>query len=89
MSAAHTVIYQAVRYAADGHAGEQGDGEIICEGSLAECREAIRRAIGPYFDDPDCPWTPHGDGDVEAYNESADEGCGGFVIRIVRESGAK
>jgi len=90
--------YEAYRYAADGHAGEPGDGEIIATGTLAHCREQIAMLLG----------APHAEGfardltvldghrwsglqddeagkdDIEAYHESDEEGCGGWAIRPAR-----
>jgi hypothetical protein len=91
--------YEAVRYAADGHAGERmlsdpamSDGAILCTGTLDECRAAIGRRH---------PFVPSRDGDgysgralaayrwsgvgddVEAYHEDDTEGCGGWAIRRV------
>jgi hypothetical protein len=47
-------MYEAVRYAADGHAGEldpadpaMSDGAVLARGSLEECRSAIMRRILP------------------------------------------
>jgi|GEM_PF-5011614 len=76
--------FEAVRYAADGHAGEQDpipgrtDGEIVARGTLAECVERIAALCGHGWSGRCWPGT--GD-DVEAYHESADEGCGGWAIR--------
>lgn len=72
--------FQAYRYAADGHAGGEGDGEVIATGTLEECRAAIAERING--DLADMRW--HGsDGDVDAYHESDEEGCGGYAIRLV------
>ena len=45
--------FEAVRYAADGHGGEQdpadpamSDGSVLCTGTLDECREAIAERLG-------------------------------------------
>jgi hypothetical protein len=83
------MMYEAIRYAADGHAGEQdptdpmmGDGAVLCRGSLDECRAAIA-ARGVDLDR--CRWDgdfgPCGPESVEAYHESGGEGCGGWAIR--------
>lgn len=73
--------YEAYRYAADGHADEPGDGEVIATGTLEECRSAIFSRLHGYS----TGWYWSGTaGDVEAYHESADEGCGGWAIRPAR-----
>lgn len=76
-----TDVYEAYRYAADGHAGEEGDGRIIATGTLEDCREAVAQMIGGTMDA--MRWGGSDD-DVEAYHESDDEGCGGYAIRIAR-----
>lgn len=74
--------YEAYRYAADGHAGEQGDGEIIATGTLTECRTAIWMEIG----EAAALWSGTDD-DVEAYHDSDGEGCGGYAIRRAEQEG--
>lgn len=69
------VAYEAYRYAADGHAGEQGDGEVIMRGTLDECRGAVLERTTDFR----C-WDGT-EGDIEAYHESDEEGCGGWAIR--------
>jgi hypothetical protein len=81
------VNYQAVRYAADGCAGEQvpygdSDNEVICTGDLEDCRTAISQRVGQM--DKRC-WSG-GDDDLEAYHDSDEEGCGGYAIRRVNPS---
>jgi hypothetical protein len=81
--------YEAVRYAADGHAGEPGDGAVLARGSLRECRDAIAHALLPGTQYAaghpmvDLAWDGT-DSDVEAYHESDAEGCGGWAIRPAR-----
>lgn len=80
------VLYEAVRYAADGCAGEvnpvgDSDNEVICTGTLEECRDAISQRVGQM---DDRRWDG-GDNDVEAYHESDEEGCGGYAIRKIGE----
>lgn len=75
-------MYEAVRYAADGHSGEinptgDSDNEVICTGTLEECRDAISQRIGQM----DGRRWDGGDNDVEAYHDSDEEGCGGYAIR--------
>lgn len=80
--------FEAVRYAADGHAGEPGDGDIIATGSLEECRAEIqRRTIAGALRGNTWSgsllslcWSGTDD-DIEAYHESDEEGCGGWAIR--------
>ena len=72
------MVLEAYRYAADGCAGEVGDGRVVATGTLAACREAIRKAgsagiLGRR-------WAGTED-DAEAYHESDSEGCGGWAIR--------
>lgn len=70
--------YDLIRYAADGHAGEQGDGDVVATGTLEECRAAVADLVdGPV---QAMRWGGTDD-DVEAYHESMDEGCGGWAIR--------
>lgn len=75
--------YVAIRYAADGHAGEAGDGAIIAQGTLDECREDIAARIGGTLDATRWDGLQE-EGDIEAYHESFEEGCGGYVIRAIR-----
>jgi len=80
------VIYEAYRYAADGHAGELGDGEIVETGTLDECRAAVSVAlesVGWRGGFASQRWDGDDD-DVEAYHESDEEGCGGWAIRPAR-----
>lgn len=87
----HMATYEAYRYAADGCAGEEGDGAVVATGTLEECRGAIERrniyAAGWTLDDMRWSGMPAGvrteddPGDVEAYHESDREGCGGWAIR--------
>lgn len=70
--------YEAYRYAADGHAGEQGDGAAVATGTIEECRQAIQARIEEPLDAARWDGT---DDDVEACHESAAEGCGGYAIR--------
>ena len=78
--------YRAYRYAADGHAGEPGDGATLYIGSLDECRAVIAKRIdGPLNDarwsGSEADWDDMGaPADVEAYSESQEEGCGGWAI---------
>ena len=73
--------YEIVRYAADGHAGEPGDGDVLTiVRTLAEAREWIREQHGELE-----RWAGMDD-DIEAYHESADEGCGGWAIRLEDDS---
>jgi len=71
--------YAAVRYAADGHAGEQGDGEVIARGSIEDCRQAIALRIRGSLDAMRWSGTDS-NGDIEAYCESDEEGCGGYAV---------
>lgn len=72
--------YVVIRYAADGHAGEQGDGAEIARGTLDECEAAIRERVGDQIDL--LRWGGiEDDGDIEAYAEAMYEGCGGYAIR--------
>jgi hypothetical protein len=76
--------YEAYRYAADGHGGENvpggdSDGEVICCGDLEDCRNAVDRRIGQM---DKRRWSGTND-DVEAYHDSDEEGCGGYAIRRV------
>ncbi len=87
--------YEACRYAADGHGGERsclrldgdrvvdcgGDGEVIASGTLEHCR-AIIASLTTYATLEDARWSGT-DGDIEAYHESDEEGCGGWAIRPV------
>ena len=77
--------YEAYRYAADGHAGEQvpdgdSDGAIIATGTREECMAAIRKRLGSGFEHRE--WVGQFE-DVAAYSESDAEGCGGYGIRPV------
>jgi hypothetical protein len=81
-------VYEAYRYAADGHAGEldpadpeMSDGAVLVRGTLEECRRAVARRIATSLET--ARWRGL-DGDVEAYHESDQEGCGGWAIRPVR-----
>lgn len=76
--------YEAYRYAADGHAGEQGDGEVIARGSRWECQCAIAARMEPSTYMLERLWRGTGS-DVEAYHEGMWEGCGGWAIRPVAE----
>ncbi len=81
-------ICEAYRAAADGHAGEQvlggdNDGDIIAVGSIDDCRAEISNRIGADAM-PKMRWAGT-DGDIEAYYDSDDEGCGGYHIRPVSE----
>lgn len=83
------MCYEAYRYAADGHAGEPGDGAVIARGSIDDCRGAIRsrRDAQPGSIDRgacDARWSGTCD-DVEAYHESDVDGCGGWAIRPAAE----
>ncbi|HEY8343332.1 MAG TPA: hypothetical protein VIK75_10140 [Calditerricola sp.] len=78
-----TKLYEVRYYAPDGH-GTPADDTVITVGTLEECRREIRDMIGAYYDDPGCKWDGL-DGDVEAYHESAEEGCGGYAIRPVSD----
>lgn len=76
--------YEAYRVAADGMAGEQvpggdDDGAVIATGTIEECREAIEHRLGA-DNMLGLQWAG-GEGDVEAYYDSEDEGCGGYHIR--------
>jgi len=71
--------YVVVRYAADGHGGEQGDGQVVATGTLDECRGVVFRHIDGWLGDMRWGGT---DGDVEAYHESDADGCGGYAIRL-------
>ena len=77
--------FEAVRYADAGHAGEPGDGAVIAKGTLAECRKEIALRHKGYFGYTmaRAQWSGT-DGDVEAYHESAEEGCGGWAIHPAR-----
>ena len=76
--------YVAITYAVDGH-GEPS--EIVCTGTLDECREAVIKRLSRNWGNKATEvyrWSGlSDDGDVEAYHESDDEGCGGVAIRLV------
>ena len=77
--------FYAYRYAAEGQAGESGDGRVVAQGTLAECRAAIRARLSlKRLRHARC-WDGTGD-DIEAWHdlpESApgSSGCGGYAIR--------
>lgn len=79
--------YEAIRYAADGHAGEASvwegytDGEVVERGTLEAVRTAVAQCLPEGRPSMDRLRWSGADGDVEAYHESDDEGCGGWVIR--------
>jgi hypothetical protein len=77
-----TTLYEIIRYAADGHAGEPGDGacEQVAE-TLDEARAWIRDRIGGDHGRWIPPDPDHDGTIIEAWHESADYGCGGYVIR--------
>jgi hypothetical protein len=84
-------VYEAYRYAADGHAGEVdpadpalSDGAVLATGSLLDCRMAIYRRLEDAGFDPTSLRWPGSDQDVEGYHEDGTEGCGGWAIRPVR-----
>lgn len=74
----NTTIYEAVRYAANGHGGEVGDGEVIATGTIEEVRAEIASRIDGDLDEMRWGGT---DDDVEAYHESRTEGAGGYAVR--------
>ena len=86
--------YEAVRYAAEGCQGEvvpggDSDGDVIATGSIEECREAIAERVGAHrmaglrWGGMSEDWDGNGaTGDVEAYHESDEDGCGGWAIRL-------
>lgn len=74
----NATIYEAYRYAADGHGGEVGDGEVIATGTLEEVRAEIARRIEGGLAEMRWDGT---DDDVEAYHASRAEGAGGYAVR--------
>jgi hypothetical protein len=82
--------FEAVRYAGEG-GGEvypddprRSDGAVIAAGTLEECRQEIlaeARRLGLQAE----RWRPLDgmDDAVEAYHDSPDEGCGGWLIRRI------
>lgn len=81
--------YQVIRYAADGHQGEidplgtYTDGAVVHEaGTLKEARAWIRERGGGVFGRWDGQmWDEHDPEILEAWHESLEEGCGGYLIR--------
>lgn len=82
--------YSVTYYAPDGSAGgvsvgphQEDAGERLAEDvTLDEARTIIERRLAGHIDPDDARWgglSEHGD--IEAYHESADEGCGGYAIR--------
>jgi len=67
--------YSLVRYAADGHAGEDGDGAVVASGlSLRQAQERVRALAGGDWG----TWVTE-DGHT-AYHASQRERCGGWVL---------
>lgn len=70
--------YAVVRYDGDGGSNM----EQVTDGSLEWCREYIASRIDGTLDANRWEGLPE-DGDIEAYHESAEEGCGGYTINHV------
>lgn len=82
--------YEVIRYAADGHPGEVDvldpwytEEAVAFRGTLAECRQAIADHLAPGYTLAEARWDGL-DGDLEAYYESPQEGCGAWAIRAAR-----
>jgi hypothetical protein len=76
--------FEVIRYAADGHVGEPGDGRCVgVFDTIDEARDCIRRLIGGDYGQ----WRADSDTDepgyrsIECWHESTAEGCGGYEIR--------
>jgi hypothetical protein len=68
------MIYEIIRYAADGHAGEPGDGvSIHSTDTINKARDYLRRRVGD-----NGQWID--DKGRECWHESFAEGCGGYII---------
>lgn len=91
-----STVYEAYRYATDGHEGEEvsggiSAGDILECGTIRECREMIAKTLGCNIDDLVCRAWPNDSAlndDVEAYHDYPETdpralGCGGFAIREV------